>query len=97
MPINEMASTQVQLCYITAIYPGKVSLADQLRKLDKEGFYYVSGFKKSKMCKDSTINAGWTDCLFKAYGTNILLSGAIGTTIDERTTGMLGSGFYVLC
>ena len=78
-----------------AIYPGK-GIADQCEKLAKEGLLIYQQFKKSKMCKDSTINAGWTDCLFKAYGTNILLSGAIGTTIDERTTGMLGSGFYVL-
>ena len=60
-----------------AIYPGK-GIADQCEKLDKEGLLIYQQFKKSKMCKDSTINAGWTDCLFKAYGTNILLS------VDER-------------
>ncbi|WP_404692238.1 hypothetical protein, partial [Raoultella ornithinolytica] len=51
-----------------AIYPGK-GIADQCEKLDKEGLLIYQQFKKSKMCKDSTINAGWTDCLFKAYGT----------------------------
>ena len=70
--------------------------ADQCSKLESEGFLIHQQFKKSKTCKESTINPGWTDCFFKAYGTNILLVGAIGTTVNERMMGFMGSGFYVL-
>jgi hypothetical protein len=50
----------------------------------------------SKVCKESAINRGWTDCFFEAYGTTILLAGVIGTTVDQRMAGIMGSGFYVL-
>lgn len=77
------------------LYPVAGS-ADQCSKLESEGLLLHQQFKKSKVCKESTINRGWTDCFFKAYGTTILLAGAIGTTVDQRMFGMMGSGFYVL-
>jgi len=42
------------------------------------------------------IGKGWTDCSFKAYGTEVLLVGAIGTTVGARMRGFRGSGFYIL-
>lgn len=79
----------------SALWPVSGS-ADQCSKLGSEGLLIHQQFKKSKVCKESTINSGWTDCFFKAYGTNILLVGAIGTTVNERMIGFKGSGFYVL-
>lgn len=77
------------------LYPAAGS-ADQCSKLESEGLLIHQQFKKSKACKESTINRGWTDCFFKAYGTTLLLVGAIGTTINQRMIGFMGSGFYVL-
>jgi hypothetical protein len=53
-------------------------------------------FKQSKVCKKSKYDSRFTDCLFKANGTEILLVGAIGTDIKTRFLGKLESGFRIL-
>ena len=70
--------------------------AAQCDRMESEGRLLYQQFKKTKACRESDIGKGWTDCHFKAYGTEILLVGAIGTTVQERISGFLGSGFYVL-
>jgi hypothetical protein len=70
--------------------------ADQCLRLEGEGLLLYQQFKKSKVCRESTIDKEWTDCFFKAYGSTILLAGAIGTTDNQRMYGFLGSGFYIL-
>ena len=52
--------------------------------------------RRSKSCKGSTIERGWTDCIFQVHQTKLLLVGAIGQTIHQRSYGGNGSGFYIL-
>jgi len=70
--------------------------ADECNRLEREGRLIYQQFKSTKVCKESEVGTGWTDCHFKAYGTVVLLVGAIGTSVQERMLGFKGSGFYVL-
>lgn len=70
--------------------------ADQCDRLESEERLIYQQFKKTKICKESTIGKGWTDCSFKAYGTEVLLVGALGTSVRDRMQGVSGSGFYVV-
>src|SRR5262245_11655572 len=73
----------------------QVAGADQCDKLEREGRLIHQQFKKTKICRESKIGKGWTDCEFTAYGTSILLVGAIGTNVQDRLRGHFGTGFYV--
>jgi hypothetical protein len=54
-------------------------IADQYDRLESEGHLIYQQLKKSKICKESEVGKGWTDCHLKAYGTEVLLVGATGT------------------
>lgn len=69
---------------------------NQCDRLENNGRLLHQQFKKTKVCKDSKIGKGWTDCYFEAYGTEIQLVGAIGPTALQKMQGFLGSGFYIL-
>jgi len=73
---------------------GKAS--SRCQELENKNLLLHQQFKNSKICKESEIGEGWTDCSFKAKGTEIILVGAIGTTIESRMQGSRGSGFYIL-
>lgn len=51
--------------------------------------------RDSKLCTESTVAKGWTDCTFRAGGTTLRLVGALGVQPAERVRGVWGSGFYV--
>lgn len=84
------------LVTIILLWNGEVTNADQCTRIETEGHLIYQQLKKTKICKESEIGRGWTDCSFKAYGTEILLVGSIGTSVQERMQGARGSGFYVL-
>src|SRR5436305_1099888 len=52
--------------------------------------------KATKTCTESTVVNGWTDCIFRAGKTEVRIVGAIGATKEQRQSGYLGSGFWVL-
>jgi hypothetical protein len=45
----------------------EIANADQCEKLEREERLIHQQFKKSKICRDSKIGKGWTDCEFTAY------------------------------
>ncbi|MGH8060136.1 MAG: peptidoglycan-binding domain-containing protein [Candidatus Entotheonellia bacterium] len=64
--------------------------------MKSQGQLLYQQFKASKICKESAITKGWTDCVFKAGSTEILLAGAIGMEPAALMAGILGSGFWIL-
>jgi len=70
--------------------------ADQCTRMENEERLIYQQLKKSKVCKESNVGQGWTDCFFSALGTQVLLAGAKGTELQERVKGFHGSGFYIL-
>lgn len=68
----------------------------QCESMERQGQLLYQQFKAGKTCKESTITRGWTDCVFKAGSTEILLVGAIGMNPSELIEGILGSGFWIL-
>lgn len=84
------------LVTIILVLNSEITNADQCTRMETEGHLIYQQLKKTKICKESEIGRGWTDCYFKAYGTEILLAGSIGTSVQERMQGVHGSGFYVL-
>jgi hypothetical protein len=84
------------LATIILLLNSEVTNADQCARMETEGHLIYQQLKRTKICKESAIGRGWTDCNFKAYGTELLLVGSIGTSVQERIHGVRGSGFYVL-
>jgi len=80
---------------VTFLLSAQLAGADQCEKLEKEERLIHQQFKKQKICTESKIGRGWTDCEFTAYGTSLLLVGAIGTNVQDRLQGNFGSGFYI--
>ena len=69
--------------------------ADRCSELEEKGLLLSQQFKKNKVCRESKIVRGWTDCLFRVRNTEILIVGAIGRSIQQRMAGFSGSGFYI--
>ena len=69
--------------------------ADRCSELEEKGLLLSQQFKKNKVCRESKIVRGWTDCLFRVGNTEILIVGAIGRNIQQRMPGFSGSGFYI--
>ena len=93
--MNTFTTTLFVFASLLVLSTGPVA-ADQCARMESDGRLIFQQFKKSKVCKGSDVAEGWTDCNFKAYGTEILLVGAIGTSVQARMLGFGGSGFYVL-
>jgi Putative peptidoglycan binding domain len=69
--------------------------ADVCRQLESEGRLVAHQLRASKICTESQLRSGWTDCRFSADATTILLGGAIGTDYASRLQGVFGSGFHI--
>ena len=69
--------------------------ADPCSELEEKGLLLSQQFKKNKVCRESKIVKGWTDCLFRVGNTEILIVGAGGRDIHKRMPGFSGSGFYI--
>ena len=94
---TEMGRKLLVTVGITFIFAfSSTATADFCETMEREGPLIFQQMKKSKMCKDSAVGKGWTDCWFKGGGTEILLAGAIGVKPEARILGLMGSGFYVL-
>lgn len=63
--------------------------------LESQGKLLHQKFRASKICTESTVGKGWTDCVFRADGTQLRLVGAIGPSPQARVMGFAGSGLYV--
>jgi hypothetical protein len=63
--------------------------------LEEKGLLLSQQFKKNKVCRESKIVKGWTDCLFRVGNTEILIVGAGGRDVHKRMPGFSGSGFYI--
>ena len=68
---------------------------ERCEQMESQNQLLYQQFKASKSCKESAIGRGWTDCVFKAGRTEILLVGAIGMDPTDRMSGTLGSGFWI--
>jgi hypothetical protein len=69
--------------------------ADRCSELEEKGLLLSQQFEKNKVCRESKIVKGWTDCLFRVGNTEILIVGAMGRNIQQRMPGFSGSGFYI--
>lgn len=76
--------------------PLQATQEDQCEVMKSQQQLLYQQFKASKICKESAIAKGWTDCVFKAGSTEILLAGAIGMDPTALMAGTLGSGFWIL-
>lgn len=81
-------------CYCAE--PLQATQIAQCEVMESKGQLLYQQFKASKICKESAITKGWTDCVFKAGSTEILLAGAIGVDLTDLMVGTLGSGFWIL-
>ena len=68
---------------------------ERCEQMESQNQLLYQQFKASKSCKESDLTKGWTDCVFKAGKTEILLVGAIGIDTPGRMAGILGSGFWI--
>jgi len=85
------------LCALLAVvnFVPVAARADRCLELEEKGLLLSQQLKKNKVCRESKIVRGWTDCLFRVGNTEILLVGAIGRNVQQRMPGFSGSGFYI--
>jgi len=77
------------------LIPGSV-FADSCSEMEEAGKLLHQQFKSTKVCTESDISTGWTDCTFRAGDTKVLLAGALGMDVESRIQGISGSGFHIL-
>ena len=100
MAMSRKQHQLLMLCIVCALLTA-VSLvpvtvrADRCSELEEKGLLLSQQFKKNKVCRESKIVRGWTDCLFRVGNTEILIVGAMGRNIQQRMPGFSGSGFYI--
>lgn len=68
---------------------------DRCQEMEETGLLLYQQFRKGKVCKDSEIAEGWTDCLFSVGHTEILV-GAIKRATTGESKGYSMKGFNVL-
>jgi hypothetical protein len=81
---------------VAAILLATQAAANRCKDMEHQGHLISQQLKRTKVCTESKITRGWTDCHFQAGATEIVLAGAIGLDPASRAYGLLGGGFSVL-
>ena len=88
------AQTLLGLVLVFAwVAPLHAAPLEPCERMESQNQLLYQQFKASKTCKESAIGRGWTDCVFKAGRTEILLVGAIGMDATGRMAGRSAAAF----